>query len=251
MSLLEFVESVDSPDRSLVVVNRESPRPLQRMLEGMFEDQPVDVGEADVSEDVEDMVYLVEDDDIVATSSLVEIQESILLVNSDLYITGARGAGEVELPDVIEGLENVRFSLRGYPESNKEKFLLIVISRYIERIALDTGGGKHRASFQRLSRINDEQGTRAVYERLAETETDVHVYGMPDWTVPPEFGTTMHGGWSGDFRDSWFVVYVPDDEAEPHAALVAVETEPRYWDGFWTFDSALVRDINRYVEREL
>jgi hypothetical protein len=251
VSLKQFVESTEGRDVSLIVVNREAPRPLRTMLEGLFEHQPVDVREASDPDEDDDVVHLVEDGEVRASSPLGELEEAILLVNSDLYITGARGLDEVGLPAVVEALEGVRFDLRGYPESHKEKLLLVLVSRYIERLSLEGDGGKHRASFQRLSRMDDERGTRTVYERLTAAGTDVHVYGVPDWTPPPEFGLTMHGGWSEEFRTSWFVVHVPETDDGRHSALVAVETSPGSWDGVWTFDPDRVRSINAYVEREL
>jgi hypothetical protein len=251
MSISAFVEGAGSRDLSLVVVNRESPRPFQRLLEGVFEGQSVTVEEADVDDDVANVVYLLEEGALLATSSLQELQRSILMVNSDIHVTGLRDVEDVDPPEVIHRLEDLQFRLRGYPESNKEKLLLITMSRFIERLSIESNGGKHRASFQRLSRIDDEQGTRTVYQRLARTNTDVHVYGIPDWTPRRGFDVTMHGGWSSDFRESWFVVHVPDDESAPHGALVAVEDEPRVWSGFWTYDPESVREINRYVEREL
>lgn len=251
MTLSRFVESADRRSLSLVVTNRQSPRPVQRLLEGMFEDQPVTVDERYLPDEEADMVYAVDDGEVIASSTLASLQESILLVNSDLYITGARDATEVEVPDVISALEGIPFSLRGYPESDKEKLLLITISRYIEGLALEHDAGTHRASFQRLSRINDEQGTRWVYEKLAESNVTTHVYGMPDWTPPPEFDVVIHGGWSDEFRDSWFVTYVPEDADDQHAGLVALETSPRTWDAVWTFDADEVRRVERYIEQNL
>lgn len=251
MSLYTFLENIKEQNVQLVVVNREAPRQLQTMLEGLFDDQPVEVEEAEITDAETDQVYLVKDGEVVASSSLIDLQESILLINSDLYITGARGLEELELPEVIRRLEGVHFRLQGYPESNKEKLLLITISRYIERLALETGSGKHRASFQRLSRINDEQGTRAVYDDLAQSAVDTHIYGMPDWTPPPEFDLTMHGGWSEDFRDSWFVLFRSDATESVNCSLLAIETERRTWEGFWTFDEDKTEALNQYIRKEL
>lgn len=250
MSLSAFLPETEARTLSLAVVNRESPDALHRMLETLFEGQSVEVEEIETDSDVSDMVYLIDGGEVVASSPLVELQQAILLVNSDLYITGAQPVDEVEVPDVIDALVDVRFSLRNYPESHKEKFLLVLLSRYIERLAFENDGGKLRTAFQRLSRINDEQGTRTVYERLAETNTDLHLYGLPDWTPPPEFGATIHGRWSAAFHDTWFVVYVPEHDSLQHAALVATKDASRAWDGFWTYDADIVRDINRNIERE-
>lgn len=251
MSLAQFLRTAERSDLALVVVNREAPRQIQTMLEGVFDRQPVDVRRGRHAEEATDVVYLVDGDDVVATSPLTALQESILLVNSDLYVTGAREATEVELPDVIEAMEGTRFKLRGYPDSHKEKLLLITVSRYIERLALDTGGGTHRASFQRLSRIEDERGTRTVYERLAASSVDTHVYGVPDWTPPPGFDVTVHAGHSEEFHDAWFVVHVPGGADGRHSALVSLEVTPGVWDGFWTFDAEEVTAVDRYLRREL
>ena len=38
---------------------------------------------------------------------------------------------------------------------------------------------------------------------------------------------------------------------EGGVGLLAVEAEPRVWRGTWTFDTARVRRLNRYIERNL
>lgn len=269
MTLRQFLDAVDDPERSLVVANRSKPEQVRDMLEAAFDGQSVRVDERDVPEVDDDTVLLIDDGDVVATSPLEALEETILLVNSDLYRSGAQGIETLTLPDVIGELDDVRFSLRGYPKSNTEKLLLILVSRYIERVAWLRGRGRLRSSFQRLSRITDENGTRGVYETLAGTGVDVHVYGVPDWIPPAELGVTVHGGYSTAFRDAWFVVFAPEagrersgstetgpshdppaDDVGP-VALLAVEVEPRVWEGFWTFDPSLVGDLNEYVARGL
>lgn len=214
---------------------------------------------------VENLVLLVEGDEVVAGSTLGELGNAVLLVNSDLYITGSRTLADVELPSVITGLDDTQFTLRGYPESNRQKLLLITISRFIERVAWTAGGGTLRSSFQRLSRIDDEIGTRRVYERVADAGVDTHLYGVPD-EIPRDLDAVVHGGDSADFTRSWFVVYRPpggpkpvtdaagtdlDRGVEGGVGLLAVETEPRVWRGMWTFDAERVREMNRYIERNL
>lgn len=270
MSIARFLDRAGEPDRRLAVVNRSRPEPVQKLLERLFEDQPVGIEEADVPETDEDVVVLLEDETVVETSTLAELEEAILLVNSDVFVTGSRGIDELELPPVLEALEEVNFSLRGYPQSHREKMLFILLSRYIERLAYERGAGTIRSSFQRLSRLVDERGTRDVYRRLADTGLDVHVYGVPNWTPDTEFGVTIHGGHTADFTDTWFVVYTPpgskadplsggrdgSDSAVrepdgPFAALLAYQTGSNEWNGYWTFDRSLVTDINRYVAYNL
>jgi hypothetical protein len=263
MSLRRFFDRVEASRRSLLVANRSSPDPIQNVLEATFDDQPVHVAERSVPDVDPDTVLLVEDGEVLATSPLSALRDTVVMVNSDLYRTGAAGIEDLDLPAVIEGLDDVRFRLRGYPKSDTEKLLLVVISRYIERIAWQAGRGRHRASFQHLSRIQDERGTRRVYDRLAETAVDVHVYGQPDWVPPESLDVTTHAGYGPDFRNAWFVLFTPTPPSpgadvdtsvqSDHGpvALLAVETEPRVWEGFWTFDPSLVADLNEYIAREL
>ena len=336
MTLEQFLDRFDGPERSVVIVNRTDPDPVLNMLVDTFGDDAVRVvdgrvvkepGEARVSgaagndrltdgagsprvdrtggltarelatngvvdgngdpvpsldvdvlrrhddvpfdggdpDDIENLVLLMEDDEVVAGSTLGELGDAVLFVNSDLYITGSRSLSDVDLPSVISGLDDATFTLRGYPESNRQKLLLITISRFIERTAWTAGDGTLRSSFQRLSRIDDEVGTRDVYERVADTGVDTHLYGVPD-ELPADLDAVIHAGDDPDFTDSWFVLYRPPEgphtaESDPDSDLVrgieggvgllAVETEPRVWRGLWTFDADRVSRVNRYIERNL
>ena len=247
-SLRSFFDELESPGRHLVLLNRSSPDPVRKLFDSLLDGQQVSISETVDPESDDDVVALVEDGAVVARSSLDELLESVLLINSDLYKTGAIGLDEVALPDVFEGLDEVPFRVRGYPASNKEKLLLIIISRVIERIAAEHGDGTLRASFQRLSRIDDERGTRSVYERVADTGVDVHVYGVGDVDDLSISPITVHTGTTYPYRSSWFVVFTPPDGTDgDHAALLALEDEPNVWDGFWTFRPELVTRIERYI----
>jgi DICT domain-containing protein len=108
-----------------------------------------------------------------------------------------------------------------------------------------------RSSFQRLSRIDDERGTRNAYRQIASTDVDVHVYGVPDWLPPEEFSGVVHAGYTGEFRTSWFVVHHSEDPESRDAALVAEHVGDNEWDAVWTFRPERVRAVNRYVERTM
>ncbi|MFB6090143.1 MAG: DICT sensory domain-containing protein [Halobellus sp.] len=252
MTLRGFLDEAENPDRSLVVLNRTAPDPVQNMLEGLFGEQSIEVDEIDIPDSEEDQVLVVEDDQVVASSPLSELQDAILFVNSDLFITGTRDLEDVTLPEALQRLDEIPFYLRGYPESHSEKLLLILISRYIERRAWTEQAGTLRTSFQHLSRIEDEVGTHQVYRRLDSSPVDVHVYGMPGWHPNPDSTITVHAGYEQDFKESWFVVYTPDDEErDSHVALLALEEAPNEWVGFWTFRKSVVEDLNRYIEANL
>ncbi|WP_283403745.1 hypothetical protein [Halorubrum sp. DM2] len=326
MTLEQFLDRFDGPERSVVVVNRTDPDPVLNMLVDTFGDDVVRVvddpvigaGDGPVTDgagavdadrsigltaedltgisvadgndgvvpaldvevlsqrddipfdgddpaDIENLVLLMEGEEVVAGSTLAALGDAVLFVNSDLYTTGSRSLGDVDLPSVISGLDDATFTLRGYPESNRQKLLLITISRFIERAAWMAGDGILRSSFQRLSRIDDEVGTRAVYERIADTGVDTHLYGVPD-DLPDDLDAVIHAGDDPDFIDSWFVVYRPPEGPHPAESgpesdlkrgieggvgLLAVETEPRVWRGLWTFDVDRLSRLNRYIERNL
>ena len=128
------------------------------------------------------------------------------------------------------------------------------VSIHIERRAYVAGVGSFRSTFQRLSRLEDEFGTRQVYERLSGRTLDVHVYGVPD-ERPTWLDATVHGGTSDEYRNSWCVVYRPpegsveEDDRPDAAALVAYQREPNRWQGFWTYETARVERIDDYLER--
>jgi len=261
----ESLATEGSARRRLAVFRRDGETPLDSMLRTLFSDQPVSVetesGDASGGESPpgttteDDLAVLVEDGEVVATSPLSALERAILLVNSDRYTTGSIHVDEAELPDVLTGLADVPFRLRGYPLAHKEKLLLVAMSRYIERRAYRAGAGELHASFQRLSRIDDEIGTRRTYDALSKSGVDVHVYGEPDWDPEAELDVTAHGGHDDAYTDSWFVVFDPPSEAVDRrttpASLLALETDPRVWRGIWTFRPEAVAEVADTVRRRL
>ncbi|MCT9098392.1 DICT sensory domain-containing protein [Haloarchaeobius sp. HME9146] len=257
MSLLEFIHDLGETDRTLTVVNRTEVDLVQDMLEDLFEDQPVRVTEStDETDPTSDRVLVdgeqvdgaqVESGD-TGFSSLNSIGNAVLFVNSDTYISGSRTIDEIETPDALVALADTPFSVVGYPDTRKQKFLLIEMSRYIEARAWRAGAGTVHSGFQKLSRINDERGTRDVYDKLASTALDVHIYGVPDWSPEPESSIHAHGT-AGDeeLLRSWFVIYEHPTDPTENTALVCYETGRNEWEGFWTFDSERVADVSDYV----
>jgi hypothetical protein len=258
MSLRRLLDEHDGADRALVLANRSEPEQLRSMLAEMFKRQSVPVEEATVEGVPDDTVLLLDGSGtVLAQSPLSAVSESLLFTNSDAFVTGSMGLEETNLPDVITGLDGVNFRLRGYPQSHKEKLLLIAVSRHIERTAWEHDDGTHRASFQRLSRIVDEKGTQRVYRLLAESDVDTHVYGVDDGAAEraAELGVEVHSGESVDYRDSWFVVHRPPNAEVPDTpepiALLAIQDDTEAWDGFFTSDPAAALAVDDYVRTEL
>lgn len=245
-SLRGFLSEGDLPERQLVVLNRREPDPVQSLFEESFGALPVDIVEREAPEEPDNVVALIEDGDVVATSPLKKLQNAVLFVNADLYKTGTSGVDKYEAPDVLTALDEMVFSLRGFPQSTKEKLLLIVMSRFIENRALTIGHGRLDVAFQELSRIQDEKGTETVYKRLAESDVDTHIYGLPDIDYDRD-GLHIHTGTSEEYQRSWFVVYTPDEREAAAAALVAIETGPNIWDAMWTYEDEKVERIQQYI----
>ncbi|WP_136689891.1 DICT sensory domain-containing protein [Halorhabdus amylolytica] len=240
MGITEFIDVVDDREKTVTVLNRESVDPLYRMLEDMFESDRVAISEAEDPDAPGDVVLLRDETTgSLAVSRMDDVSETLLLVNSDLYVTGTVPIEEVETPEVVAHLADVTFTVE-----DKQKFLLIHISRHIESLALETDSGTLHSSFQRLSRLLDERGTSEAYETLANSGVDTHVYGVDDWE-PPTFvdRLTVHAGETEELRTSWFVVHDGDGEDDRKAALVAEEIGPNEYRGYWTFEARLVDDI--------
>lgn len=256
VTLASFLDDVETRPLQLRVVNRTEPAALERMLENAFENQPVEVSAgADDDAVADDLVYLLDDGEVVARSPLADIADAYLLGNSDLYVTGSRELADADLPDVLAGLTGVKFRLRGYPASNKEKFLLIAVSRLIERRAWLADGGTLRSSFQHLGRIGDEFGTERAYRQLAATDTSVHVYGVAGSSPPADLDVAVHTGTGPDYRDTWFVLFTPEPDRPADApgpiGLLAAEVEDAVWEGFFTEDAERVAAMDDYVAVEL
>lgn len=245
MTFADFIDAVESTDHTLTVFNREDHEPVVRLLEQVFDSEHVDVREAGAEPaGPADIVQLQGEDGLaIATSPLGEIRDSLLLVNSDLYITGTRSLDQVTSSNVVANLGETTFTVAG-----KSKFLLIHISRQVEAMALETGDGVLHSGFQYLSRIRDERGTDRAYRRLANTGVDVHVYGVPDWEHPPVEDLIVHGHETGEIPTAWFVVHDGNGDPRRKAALVAVEVGPNEYEGFWTFRETLVDEILAYID---
>jgi len=247
MGISAFIDAVEDREKSVTVLNRESVDPLYRMLDGMFDNDNVAVTENQDPDAPSDVVLLRDKQTgSLAISQMDEISETLLLVNSDLYVTGTVPLEEVETPEVVAHLSDVTFTV-----SDKQKFLLIHISRHIESLALETDGGVLHSSFQQLSRLRDERGTADAYRTLADSGVDVHVYGVGGWE-PPAFADrlSVHPGSTPELQDSWFVVHDGNGDENRMAALVAEEIGPNEYRGYWTFEPRLVREILGYLETQ-
>lgn len=245
--LRDYIDYFDSNCTfEIAVVGTNVPDSIVNMVGKVFGDNSVEVYDGSI-EGAEEELLLFRNGELVARSPLQEVSDSLLMVNSDLYKTGTADLEDIKTPDVIKELEGERFVLRGYPESNYEKLMLILISRHIEKLSYSNDDSVHRASFQWLSRINDEKGTHRVYQKLLESGTDVHVYGVPNWTKPDGWNINVHEDLEKDYIDYWFVTH---RSPKNNMALLAVQTDDNTWDSLWTSEEHQVRKIENYIHQE-
>jgi hypothetical protein len=247
--LTRFFQGREDSGWTVQMVNRTDPEPVLNMLQSLFDGLSTEMSEEQLAGTDDNMVLLLRDGEVVETSSLDTLKNTLLMVNGDFYRTGTEPLAAIDPPDVIQQLSGTVFSLRGFPASNTEKLVLILMSRYIESLARQTGAGTLRTSFQRLSRLHDETGTWRVYRKLGETDgLETHVYGIPDWTPPGDAGLSVHGITNEVITENWFVVHRPPDGSG--AAMVALITGTNEWKGFWTFNEAEVQAIDDCIQQE-
>lgn len=248
-SLPGFINEVESSEKTLMLLNRNKPKPMANLLSRAFENQSVTVAEHHIPEGVEDLVCLIENGEVIETSPFSALERSFLMVNVDRYRTGTRQSEIGEFPDVLTGLDGVEFTVRGFPQSSKEKLLLVLISRFIEYHALESEAGTFHATFQRLSRLDDEYGTQQIYQHLGQGGVETHIYGIrDDPTVIENLDVTVHEGSSTAYRRSWVVLFQPPDNASKGpVALVSVEIDANVWRGLWTYDADRVSRLQSYL----
>lgn len=121
-----------------------------------------------------------------------------------------------------------------------ERRELLAVSREIEDRAYRVGAGTLRVSFQSLSTFRAQTD---VYRTLgAETDLDVHIYGVEDWTPPSIPGVTYHADVAAQFEPYWVLAF--DGGADPvQACGLAAEERADGYRGFWTDDPGTVESI--------
>jgi len=245
-SISVFIHQKEDSEWSVQVINPTQTEPMQNMAENLFGGLNIELEEIELEGVEDDLFLVIQDDQVVASSPLKTLKDTLLLVNSDLYTTGTKSIEEVNIPETVQTLTDTVFTLSGFPESNTEKLVLTLVSRHIEQQAMTSETGILRSSFQRLSRLDDEQGTREVYNTLGQRpDLDVHVYGFPDWDPPSEMGVTAHPVRNEEIRKTWFVVYTT--EAGTDRAMLATKVGPNTWKGYWTLNSPEIQAIDSYI----
>jgi len=240
MTLRDFIEEVESHDRSMVVFetgasNSEGIERIER-----FFDQGT-ISRERTPQLVTQFASLLPGEGVVAVSTLDEFDGDYLLVDSGFEIVGARSRDRIDTPEFVVRIDEATFLVAA---GNTP--LLTEMSHHIEELALERDGGTLWTGMQELSRLGEPR-TYAIYERLADSDVESHVFGRSGDSDPdPGQGVETHGLRTAEILESWFVVYRGETVS---AALVAVETEPGTFRGFWTFESEVAGRVGKYVRR--
>jgi DICT domain-containing protein len=140
-------------------------------------------------------------------------------------------------PGVLSAVTPDRTALRS--ESTAK---LLAVSRHLESVAYRARAGRVVAGFQTLSTYVDDGTTREAYRRIARRGADVTVCGVPDADAEDEdAGVHVYRDEDGRFADYWFVL-VDGGTTARMGLLVAEETSPDRFTGWWTRHAATVAD---------
>jgi hypothetical protein len=237
MTLADFIEETETRDCSLTVVepgDGDGTKTLDR-LERFFDDAIL-YQESEPKLLTQFASFLPEKN-LVAVSTLDEFTGEFLLIDSNFEIVGTIPRDRIDTPELL-----VQFEAATFLVAAGNTPILTEISHHIEELALYCDAGTITTGMQELSRLGEPR-TRSIYERLAASDVETHVFGRATGSSP-ELGIETHWLDNSEIANSWFVVYESESTS---AALVATEIEPDTYRGFWTFESELTDRIGEYL----
>ncbi|QIO22562.1 DICT sensory domain-containing protein [Haloarcula sp. JP-L23] len=237
-SLRSVLDSVRADVPTLTVCNYEGAAEALESVERYFDRHGVTVRDAslDVAEP-RSIALLHHGDDLLGSESVAALAAAI-----DIQTDEDDAFTERQTSDLLAKLDRSVFGAAA-----ADKTLLADVSHTIELLANRVGRGRLHAGFQYLSRLTGDPESARIYERLADSGLDVHVYGVDD-TDASLPGVTVHSGEASELSESWFVVFDGDGDPQQQAAVLAVERDGGgQYEGVWTYDSDFVRRTDAYL----
>jgi len=235
MALSEFIEYVNSKEKTLVVFNPAPDSTLVADLKRYFSTQNVAVrGKQTASGAPDGVAVLRLDGEVLASVPTAQLTD--LLDGGGLRETGV-GIDDTDYHEILQHLKETTFT-----SSNKAE--MVTISHEIEDRALRVNGGQLLVGFQRPEKLT-EQADR--YSRLAGQQIDIHTFAVPGEPVDID-GVTHHTEATEEIERSWFVIFDGDGDDSYKTALLATEQAPNQFYGFWSDDPELVDSIGTYIE---
>jgi hypothetical protein len=224
-----MIDAVRADRPTLTIGNYTGDEATLDRIESHFQTLQVGVRTTDLGLDSPtDVALLHRGDDLLASASVADLDAAISLEDD-----GAT-------TPLLDAVDQTTFDAVG-----ADRRFLVQTSHTIETLGTRGNGGRIHAGFQRLSRLTGDDRTVDIYERLADAGVDVHVYGVPDATLP-DIGWTVHEADGGELADTWFVCYRSGGADATEGVLVAEEHDDRY-DGFWSYRSDLAEQLDAYL----
>lgn len=235
-SVAALIEGVESERPTLTLCNFDGPAAVRSDVESYFDRLNVAVETASLDRpEPANVALLHRGPDLLASATIPELTAVIDL--DDAAATIEAGA---ETTDLFDHLEQTVFGAHG-----ADRRLLVQASHTIESMAWRTGRGRIHAGFQALSRLWNDERARRIYERIGETDVEVHVYGAPDADLAtPDW--TVHRADSGELTESWFVCFT-EPTGTRTGTLAARQRGPNEYDGFWSYRTELADRLDAYI----
>lgn len=228
-----MIDAVDHQPRELRISVPEPPSAAIAAIADFF-DVPTDA------------VRFVDPEDQTTPEVVVRTPEKELLAADldavwEAVTTTAEVVRTASVPlSLLDELDVTTFRSQSVPQ-------LVVASRYVERRAERQASGTLYACFQHLSRLENDLRTMVYYSVLAETDLEVHLFGVPDTELADTEGLVIHDIDSEELARTWLVAYDGDGVEAHKAALLCQEIAPRQYRGFWTHEAARVDEIIAYL----
>lgn len=233
--LTDIVYTVQTRRQTVSIYNLDASNRVVQALSEYFSNQSVQLRRSRTNETVpKNFAVLHKGDEFLAASGLIPLYDAI---RPDAPLSKESHPEEISQPEVLSRISRTEFS-------SYNRARMVNISRVIERAAWDANEGELHTGFQRLSNARDQW---SLYSRLAASDLDVHIYGAPDWEVPPS-DAIVHAYGDAEITRTWFVV--ADCPAGPSRALLAEERGPGEFYGFWTDESRVVDTILERLRTE-
>lgn len=233
MTLLDIIDRVRSSEKTLTLFNLPAASSLDTELASFFEDMNVRVDVDETAADAPTFATLTAPDEFYTA---VDAEALRALLDGPTPGPDGLGVDDTAHVDLLGPLKETTFT-------SYDRARMMGVTREIEDRAFRRGSGELHAGFQRLSRFAAQTD---VYRRLATTDLDVHVYGVPDATVDVD-GVTVHANDDEELRATWFVAFDGGDDPAAKCALLAREGEVEGFYGCWTYDPDVVDRVVAYL----
>lgn len=239
-SLEQFIDERGSHQRRIVVVNGAEVDAEVADIVDYFDRFDLETRRVTSEGLPESFLVLTDGDAYLGSVGIAELHEYLFDAFDrdslrDLDVSTQRNAS---VESFLAHLDGNLYSLSG-----EGKVAMACVSQLLETRAWRRGTGELHTGLQTFRALRDDPSVWTRYRKLADCGVDTTVYGRPDWMPASWGGVSAYADETGDHvADYWFVVYRGTDDQDD-GALLARETDPGRYTGFWTFGSETVGEL--------